>query len=342
MDSPLLILAGEEAKKRIRKHGFSLDLFDTFVGASGGPKWLTLYGIDRVLSPLIASRTQPMQMIGSSIGAMRIACYAQRDPVKALDRFLESYVQTPLQEFTRPTLARFIRHTVKGAVEGSAVDEILANDKLKLHMVAARAGRSLLPDRVAPLALALPALLNAAHPALLGAGVRRTLFVSDLDSPLAAARDYHGDRVSLTRENLLPALMASGTIPGLLEGIRDISGAPRGIYWDGGITDYHFDPKWNVTDGLILYPHFGPTLVPGWFDKPFRGRHLKPEEFDRLVVLAPSPAFVDALPFHKIPDRRDVRILTPLELHRHWTVTARESQRLGDALQRMLETGRID
>lgn len=338
IEKPLLVLAGAEAHRRIQKYGFSLDLFDTLVGASGGPKWLTLYGLDRVLSTAIASRTQPMHLIGSSIGAMRLACYAQQDPVRALDRFLASYIQTPLQEFSRPTLARFIRNTVAVAVEGSAVEEILANRMLSLHVIAARAGRIPWPDRIAPLSMLFPAALNAVHPALLAAsGVRRTLFVSDAASPLARSlTEYPGDRVQLTAENLLDALQATGSIPGLLDGIRGIAGAPPGTYWDGGIIDYHFNPRWDATPGLILYPHFAPQLIPGWFDKPFRNRHLRPDEIDRLVVLTPSPEFIERLPFQKIPDRRDVRTLTPKEMHHHWTTTARESERLGDALQALL------
>lgn len=344
IDHPMLVLTGPEARRRIRKHGFTLDLFDTFVGASGGPKWLTLYGLDVVLAEELAGRTERMDLVGSSIGAMRIACYAQADPVRALKRFLESYIEAPLQEFTRPTLARFIRHTVEVAVADSAVDEILANDRLSLHVVTARVGRIPWPDRVAPLSMAAPAALNAVHPRLLrAAGVRRVLFASDLSSPLATHHTaYPGDRVQLTKENLLDALVASGAIPGLIEGVRNIAGAPPGTYWDGGIVDYHFNPNWDATPGLILYPHFAPRLVPGWFDKPFKNRHLGPDEIDRLVVLAPSPEFVRSLPFEKIPDRRDVRHLTPSEMHHHWTTTVRESERLGEALQRLLERGYLD
>ena len=54
-------------------------------------------------------------------------------------------------------------------------------------------------------------------------------------------------------------------------------GAPKGAYWDGGITDYHLHLDYRAlratTAPLVLYPHFQPTLIPGWLDKGLRHRH---------------------------------------------------------------------
>jgi hypothetical protein len=187
------------------------------------------------------------------------------------------------------------------------------------------------------------ALLNALNPAWLRlGGVSRALFAADLSSPISTCDAYAGDRIALDSGNLAPALLASGSIPGLLDGVRDIPGAPAGVYRDGGIVDYHFDPRWATGEGLILYPHFGPTLIPGWFDKPFRGRHLDPAALDRVVVLAPSPEFVASLPYGKIPDRRDALRFDSREMRRYWSTVARESERLGEALTRLLQNGPID
>ena len=55
--------------------------------------------------------------------------------------------------------------------------------------------------------------------------------------------------------------MATASIPLVLEGVPDIPDAPAGTYWDGGIIDYHLHLPYPRAEGLVLYPHFQPTLV---------------------------------------------------------------------------------
>ncbi|MCK7498875.1 MAG: hypothetical protein MZW92_56250 [Comamonadaceae bacterium] len=83
-----------------------------------------------------------------------------------------------------------------------------------------------------------------------------------------ALRDYPSRGVALTPDNLAPAVLASCSIPFWLDAVHDVPGAPRGAYWDGGITDYHLHLDYAAMgDGLVLYPHFQPQVVPGWLDK---------------------------------------------------------------------------
>ena len=89
----LVVRAGHQALAEIERNGFRPDAFSTLLGASGGPKWLVLSAIDRVLARrLVAARSTPLHALGTSIGAFRHTCLAQRDPVAALDRFEEAYV----------------------------------------------------------------------------------------------------------------------------------------------------------------------------------------------------------------------------------------------------------
>ncbi len=37
---------------------------------------------------------------------------------------------------------------------------------------------------------------------------------------------------------------------------------PASVCVDGGITDYHFDTPLSYVDGIVLYLHFSPRLVP--------------------------------------------------------------------------------
>ena len=42
-------------------------------------------------------------------------------------------------------------------------------------------------------------------------------------------------------------------------------------------------------EGLVLIPHFQPTLVPGWLDKPLKRRHRASARLDNVVLLVPRP-----------------------------------------------------
>ena len=97
----------------------------------------------------------------------------------------------------------------------------------------------------------------------------------------------------------------------MLKSVHDIEGAPSGAYWDGGITDYHLHLDWKTSiaplqqPGLVLYPHFQKSVVPGWLDKSLKWRHKATAFLDNTVVLAPNPDWVKTLPNGKLPDRKD-------------------------------------
>ena len=62
-----------------------------------------------------------------------------------------------------------------------------------------------------------------------------------------------------------------------------------------------------IAHGLVLYPHFQPTLVPGWLDKRLTHRHRASSALDNVVVLAPRPEWIARLPGGKLPDREDFK-----------------------------------
>ncbi|MFZ3220026.1 MAG: phospholipase, partial [Rhodoferax sp.] len=148
-------------------------------------------------------------------------------------------------------------------------------------------------------------------------------------SPCAAlpfgTDDYRTRQVPLTAANFTPALQASCSIPFVLQAVHHIPGAPRGAYWDGGITDYHLHLNYpagraNATKSiavdamdtgatgqkrLVLYPHFQKAVVPGWLDKHLSWRHRATHHLDTMVLLAPNPEWVKTLPNGKLPDRTD-------------------------------------
>ena len=143
---------------------------------------------------------------------------------------------------------------------------------------------------------------------------------------------FHTHVVQLHRENLSEALVASASIPMILEGVADIPRAPAGVYWDGGIIDYHLHLPYHNAKGLVLYPHFIDRIVPGWLDKALPWRRARGEWLDNVVLVAPSAEYVSKLPYGKLPNRSDFKKFVGDDeaRERYWKTAIAESARLGD------------
>jgi len=345
MSPNLSLLAGPDALRWIRERGLRGDDVDVVPGASGGPKWLVLAGLDRVLfGGLFQGRSRPLHLIGSSIGSWRLSCLAQADPVAALDRFETAYVEQRYPPRPPPSLVSATSDRILDDVLGKeGADQILHHPWARLHVVTAlcRGLSAAEHPRIQLLGLALAAMTNLVSRRTLGLHMERVIFHSAGDtSPFAGLKDLPSVHVPLTRENLRPALLASGSIPMVLSGVR-IPGAKPGVYRDGGIIDYHLDLDFGPGEGLVLYPHFYPYVVPGWFDKSLRWRRGRPINFRRALIIAPSPELIARLPGGKIPDRDDFYRLPDDERIRAWRQVLSESRRLGDEFWDLLATGKI-
>ena len=147
--------------------------------------------------------------------------------------------------------------------------------------------------------------------------------------------------VGLDERNFAPALLATGSIPMVLEGVKDIPGAPPGTYRDGGITDYHFDVDLSKVNGIVMYPHFHHEVIPGWFDKRLRRRRTTGKQWPNVLFIAPSEAFVNALPYGKIPDRTDFQKLPVKERIAYWQTAIKAGQQMAEELQELIESGAI-
>lgn len=63
MAQNLTLLAGPDALRLLRERGLRQGDVDVVAGASGGPKWMALAGIDRVLfGDLFRGRTRPLHL----------------------------------------------------------------------------------------------------------------------------------------------------------------------------------------------------------------------------------------------------------------------------------------
>jgi len=347
MSKWLTLRAGPDALAIVRERGLRAEDVDVVPGASGGAKWLALAGIDAVLfgELLRAPRERPMHLIGSSIGSWRMACLAQRDPLAALVRGHHAYIHE--QRYTRHPSAREVTEVLGRALDAllgpTGVDEILRHPWARVHVITAEA-RGMAASARRPVlagALAIAAAANLVSRRTLGWQLRRCVFHTAGDgSPFLHLADLPTTHRPLTRENLRAALLASGSIPLLLEGAV-VPGTPGGVHWDGGVLDYHLDLDFGAGAGLVLFPHFYPYVVPGWFDKSLPWRRAAAANFRRTLLVAPSAAFVASLPGGKIPDRRDFYAMPEAERIRRWEAVRAAGERTADELRELLATGRI-
>ncbi len=341
MQSALSVYMGSEAAKTIGEGGWQSGPFNTLIGASGGPKWLILSELDKVLGQaLLLGRSEPMTLLGSSIGTWRHACLSLNDPGAAISRLQQAYLY---QEYScsRPSpieVSEVAERMLREALGPEGAHQIAAHPTLRNAIVTARAkglARGESGWRLG-IGMATATLGNAVNRKGLELLFDRVAFCHGELSALPFADGFDTQLTAINELNLIPALKASGAIPFLMQCEPTIPGASGGPFWDGGIIDYHFTLKASQTPGLVLYPHFRDRLTPGWFDKLLRWRTPQRSVIDQLVLMCPSDAFLAQLPHGKIPDRGDFRVMSPSERVAYWETCVRESRRLAEAFHDLI------
>lgn len=338
MKQPVLrVLAGPTARQHIHQHGLNADDIKVMVGASGGPKWFCLFGLDQYLfADFFRGRSQPLHVLGSSAGAWRFACFAQANPAAASARFSQAYATIRYPANATRRQITDISATVIDDVfpRQENLDQVMANPVVKLNLVVARA-RRLTSARSKLLqvgSLTLAASANLLHPRHLQHFFQRILFhLPDTPAPFHGSGIFPTEHVAFSPANLRQAVLASGSIPMVLDPVIDIEGAGQGLYYDGGVTDYHFDLPFT-DDGLVLYPHFYPHLTPGWFDKALKWRKANPAHLHNVVLLCPSNSWIQSLPFGKIPDRTDFKLPDNVRIS-YWQQVLERSEELAHAFK---------
>ncbi|WP_440875403.1 patatin-like phospholipase family protein [Thalassotalea sp. PLHSN55] len=329
------IYAGKTALKTIQEHGFKQELFTSFLGASGGPKWFTLFGLDKYLfGDFFAQRTTPLNIVGSSAGAFRAACFAQKDPVAAIETLAKNYSETVYSANATPQEITFKARQLLDTVFGdTGVAEIIDNPIFKAHFIVAKTkGLTSSENKLLQGAGLLTSyILNRLNRKLLSSQYHR--YVYQPQSSNLVINDPYGfdtEHVNFTENNLKDALLASGAIPMVMQGIKNIADSPKGMYRDGGIIDYHFDFKVK-NSGLVLYPHFNAKPKAGWFDKNL-SRKVSADNYDNVVMICPTQAWIEALPYGKIPDRTDFTSMEPAQRIKYWQQVFVETETLAQSL----------
>ncbi len=360
----LSIHAGPRALKALREHGLRPRDVRIIPAAAGGPKGLVLNPLDQfIFGDWLAASRHTVHLLGASIGAWRMATACLPDPVAGFEQMAHDYIHQVYEH--RPGKAPATLHVseVFGARLqqrfGGHEAEVLGHARFRLHVFTSR-GRHLLrrEGRVrTPLGYLGAFAANALSRKAMGGWLERVVFSDPRDPLPLFLHGYRTHGVALSAANLSLCLLASCSIPFLLAAVNDIPGAPKGAYWDGGITDYHLHLDYAALhaeapslagaplgSGLVLYPHFQSSVIPGWLDKVLKHRHRATSDLDNVVLLAPTPQWIASLPNHKLPDRADFKHYNDDVAGRVkvWSRVVRESERLRDEFARWLERGGVE
>ncbi|TXH87267.1 MAG: phospholipase [Rhodoferax sp.] len=288
---------------------------------------------------------QSIDLVGASIGAWRMSTACLDDPVAGFARLEHDYIHQHYElapgqkKVTADQVSETFGQNLQAFYAGK-VGQVLGHPRYRLHIVTSR-GRHLLRTEHAlrtPLGYFGAFATNAVHRKAMGAWLERVVFSAPNAVGQGAAtlpfasHDYRTRQVLLEARNFNQALQASCSIPFVLRAVHNIAGAPPGAYWDGGITDYHLHLDYpgaakemqnalnsgaesldfmraqgqkGMKHGIVLYPHFQKSVVPGWLDKGLKWRHRATHFLDTMVLLAPNPEWVKTLPNGKLPDRTD-------------------------------------
>ena len=339
-------MAGPSAYKDVKTRGFAEERIGTIAGASGGAKWLVLSQLDRVITERILPKLSgPVHLLGSSIGAWRFCCYAQPSPRDAIERFESAYLDQTYSE--RPDAAEISsksREILQELLGETGPQDIVNHPVFRTHFMTVRSRLLTSSERRPVLAggLLVAAASNFVSRKSLGVFFRRSLFYDPRDlPPFYNASGFPLDRIRLTERNLVDVVLASGAIPLVLQGVKDIDGAPEGVYRDGGIIDYHLDLPLSDPDRLTLFPHFFEQLIPGWFDKKLSWRRPDPQHTDRTILICPSAEFIHGLPNNKVPDRSDFATMSHELRVKVWRSAVAACEQLAEELNDVLDKDQL-
>lgn len=349
MQQHLQILAGPTAFKHIQQYGLSAGDISSVFGASGAAKWLAIYGLDHaIFDRWFNGIDHKVHLFGTSVGAWKLAAAAQKNPGEALTALANAYVAQTYAP--SPTMADVVAESQKilaAFLPKTALPQIFEHPNFHYHFGAVRCKGNLASDKSLALTLGLAKAFLQSRKGRRGlqSQVERVIFTDPRHpAPITARDGYKTETVALTSTNFFSALTASGSIPFVMPGVGNISGAQSGVYRDGGLLDYHPVPGyfWDH-EGLVLYPHFYPYLKAGWFDKLYANRTASPSLLDKAIIIAPTQAYVDSLPYGRLSDRKDFKRFRgqDSERMRTWHEVMAHSHGLGEEFLQLVSSGDI-
>ncbi len=340
--------AGPTAINLIRSEGLRPERIKTFIGPAGGPKWFLSVGFDKALirTGFLANPGNRVLLAGSSAGAWRNFAFACRNPLESYERLRLAYSRNVFtREDTPVTVARALWTNVTTFISQGDIEHILSHPHfdLAVHTVNCRSLTRSENQRIQGFGILLAAMSNVFSPKILGTFFERTIFYTG-GLRTGLSDKFAGKLVQMTRDNLLKAALATGSLPYIVSGVQNIPDAPPGVYRDGGITDYQLNQDYCAPpDSLALFYHYQERIVPGWFDKPFKSRRPEKSALENVLQVYPGHDFVKMLPDSRIPDRTDFTrfVDAPDERIKRWDEVARLSDVIAEEFFEAVESGKI-
>lgn len=347
--SRIRVKAGKKIYQIIKDGGFRFDAVSTYFGPAVGPRWLVASGFDlTLLKEGLLGRQKPVQLVGSSAGAFRFAAWIQPEAIQAYQKLIDSYISVEYTRRDTPTTAlEKITGIVNAYLEDDALPFALASKQYRLVVLTARA-RGLVASEnhwLQKTGLFTCLIFNYFNRNNIHKFAERVVFYNAAKPPAFCLKPYfRGACVQLNEINFKYSILASGAIPLVIDGVRDIYGAPRGIYRDGGLIDYHLTHQYAARENeIVLFFHHQERIIPGWLDKSIKSRAPEPHTLNNVLMVFPSQNFVETLPGGKVPDRTDLVTLIndPATRIKNWRRAVELSAPLGEDFLEMVESGKI-
>ena len=343
------IKAGKLAYEMITDGGFNMDKIATYFGPAGGPRWLVSSGFDlTLLREGLLGRNKPVWLIGASAGAWRFTAWLQPEAEKSYLAFMNAYITTIYKRHDKPhIILQKLTDIVDSYIEEDGLPFTLSNKRYRLAILTTRMKNIGISDRTwsQNLGFLLIFLANAINPALVHLFAERIVFYYGAKPPdFCFRKEFRGRFFPLSQVNFKTAVLASGAIPVVVAGVRNIFGAPNGVYRDGGLIDYNINQDYHAQDdGLILFFHHQERIIPGWMDKSFKKRRPPDAFLKSVLMIYPSENFVKKLPNGRIPDRGDFDTFLddPATRIANWRKAVALSAPLGEEFLELVESGKI-
>ena len=347
--NPIRVKAGKKAYALIKDRGFHFDLVTTYYAPAAGPRWLVASGFDlALLQNGVLGQSQPVSLIGASAGAWRFAAWVQPEPEKSYRTLMEKYITTTYtRNDTSATVLKSLNAIIDAYLEDDALPFAMASKNYRLTVLTVRS-KNLIASEVRllqALGLGCAFLLNAINQENIYRFFERVVFYQGAKPPhFCLVNGFRGRFIALKEVNFKYAVMASGAIPLVVSGVRDIYGAPKGVYRDGGMIDYHLNQNYAVQDqDVTLFFLHQERVIPGWMDKRLKNRQPPQDVLDNVLMVYLSDEFIQQLPGGKVHDRGDFKtfIDDPQTRIRNWQQAVVQSAPLGEQFLELVASGRI-